>query len=76
VGSVFRPIFISEGGENPSSWAFIVKTEVRSQEKGGSCMFSWTGAATIAMVIYRYLQIEDICLDSLTKAAYIQEGAS
>jgi len=25
VGSVFRPIFISEGGENPSPWTFIVK---------------------------------------------------
>jgi len=25
VGSIFWPIFISGGGENPSSWKFIVK---------------------------------------------------
>jgi hypothetical protein len=34
--------------------AFIVKTEVRSQKKSGSCLFSWTGVTTASvMTIYR-----------------------
>jgi len=52
----FWPIFIPGGGtcgmriyrENR-----IQESEVRSQEKSGSCLFSWMGAALLAMAIYR-----------------------
>ena len=49
----FWPIFIPGGGENLSSWKFIVKIVGSGQSAVFFVRFSFPGAASLAMSIYR-----------------------